>query len=519
MAFISSILPIIATFLLLLTGLGLFLWHRIQPNFRFSWIIASGAFIGAWLLILVTRILLPIDIPLSTWSSTILYTGSPALTLDGFSWPVTLGLVTLGLAVILTDIVRTHEEDWSSWASSLVLISLGMIAAMASNQDSLMLAWGAIDLFELLLWMIHINSSAIRERVVLFFSLRVVGLMLMLLAGTNNSILILAVILRLSVVPFQLPGIEIGTVRRGLGTIVHLVPAISCLGLLIRIAMEGISQQGVNYLLIVTFTGAIYTGLRWLLAKNELDGRPFLILSMSFLAISAAVRGQPVACLVYGLGMIFEGGFIFLYSVRNRFLKTLALIALIMLSGLPFTPTWDSARLFAAPLATWMLAFIVPQALILSGYVRHSLHPGESFNDRQHGDWAIYSFGLLSLIFVHMTISFWSWTALLEAGTGYAYPLSRNPVESWAGAAAVLFMLIIYVLRRYINLKLPVHDMQSALPNVTSLVYDMSKWTFRLISNFINATTSIVEGEGGILWTVLLLVLLLAFFAQGGLGG
>jgi hypothetical protein len=514
-----SLLPIIGTFLLLFTGLGLFLLHQFQPNFRFSWILATSASIAAWLLILLSRAWLPISIPLSTWSSNIFYTTSPALKLDGFSWPITLGLATIGLAVILTDIVRTHEEDWSSWASSLVLISMGMIAAMASNQDSLMIAWGAIDLYELLLWMAHINSSEIRERVVLFFSMRVIGLMLVLLASTNNSILFLAVILRLSVVPFQLPGIEIGTIRRGLGTIVHLVPAISCINLLVRIATEGKSNQSIDYLLIFTIFGAIYTGVRWLFAKNELDGRPFLILSMAFLAISAAARGQPVACLVFGLGLIFEGSFIFLYSVRNRSLKVLAWVAFIVLSSLPFTPTWDSARLFAAPLTTWMLVFIAPQALILSGYIRHSVRKDESFSKSQHVEVLIYSLGLTILIIVHISIGYWSWPALLEAGTGYIYSPSRNPIETWAGAVAILLLLTIFLFKRFIRIKLPFNNLRMETPNIASLLYDLSKWFFQLLNYVVNATTSIIEGDGGLLWTLLLLVLLLAFFAQGGLGG
>jgi len=49
--------------------------------------------------------------------------------------------------------------------------------------------------------------------------------------------------------------------------------------------------------------------------------------------------------------------------------------------------------------------------------------------------------------------------------------------------------------------------------------YAFLGWLFRLVERGIEFITTVLEGEGGILWALLLLTLLVAFLSQLGLAG
>ena len=47
-------------------------------------------------------------------------------------------------------------------------------------------------------------------------------------------------------------------------------------------------------------------------------------------------------------------------------------------------------------------------------------------------------------------------------------------------------------------------------------VYTFFGWVLRLVQSLVQFLTRLLEGEGGVLWTVLLIVLLASFVAIGG---
>ena len=102
--------------------------------------------------------------------------------LDGFSWPYAFAIGTLLLAVVLTDIARAQESDWSAWTASLCLTALGLMAVLAGNPLTLILAWAALDFAELLVMFWHVHTREGRRRVALTVSAKVISLFLLLWA-------------------------------------------------------------------------------------------------------------------------------------------------------------------------------------------------------------------------------------------------------------------------------------------------------------------------------------------------
>jgi hypothetical protein len=99
--------------------------------------------------------------------------------------------------------------------------------------------------------------------------------------------------------------------------------------------------------------------------------------------------------------------------------------------------------------------------------------------------------------------------------------------ESWAiqlttiiPGAIVLGLVALVLFLESRGFHLPV-QLQSIFRSVFSLnwFYALLGWLFRTVESGIKFITTVLEGEGGILWALLLLTLLMAFLSQLGLAG
>jgi hypothetical protein len=498
-----------------------------RPTFGYHWLVALTGPLIVWPMILVTGFRLPQTLLLISWSPGTLFPSWPILLVDRLSWPYTVALGTLALAGILTEVARASEADWSSWSASLVLTALGILAVYAGNPLTLLLTWTAIDLFELVVLLWNVSESRLRERVVVSFTARVFGSGLLVAAlivasssGENLSfsaippraslLLLLAAGLRLGVLPLHLPFLQEPPLRRGLGTLLRLVPAAAAMVLLARTALA-ISEQGelipgFPYLLALSGFAALYAAASWFFAPDELAGRPAWLLSVASFSVASALLGQPSASLAWGIAALFSGGLMFFSSARDRRLEWLTLIGIFGISSLPFTPAWNGARLFDAPFHPQQLLFLLALAILISGYARHTLHPLRSLSGVERWVWVIYPIGLAMLPITHFAFGLWTNPGLEQAPrAGW-----------WAGATALaLAGLLGAWMRRGFNPE----RYPTALSNS---VFSMN-WLYtglwfiyhrlRLLTSFI---TDVLEGEGGILWALLFLVLLLAFLFGNG---
>ncbi len=163
-------------------------------------------------------------------------------------------------------------------------------------------------------------------------------------------------------------------------------------------------------MLILAAISALYASWMWVRASDEILGRPFWILGMGSLAVSSSLQGNPIGSISWGSMLILAGGLIFLFSSRQRSMLWLPMLGIWGLSALPFSPTaiaWQTTSsnswLFSIPL-------IIAQALLISGYFRHMLHPGEtSFESQEKWTKLLYPAGLLLLAGVSILLGLWGW--------------------------------------------------------------------------------------------------------------
>jgi hypothetical protein len=301
--------------------------------------------------------------------------------------------------------------------------------------------------------------------------------------------------------------------RRGLGTMMRLVPAATSLILLARTAQTGAPASQVGVLLGLSALAAFVAVYFWLNATDELEGRPFWIIGMASLSLVGAVQGEPAASLAWGLASIYGGGAIFLYSARHRFLRPLLIVSLLGCAALPFTPTWGGGLMYRQPQSWLIYLFVIAHMLLLMGYLRHVLRSPLEFAGAERWVWLIYPLGLLALPGVHYTTGWllrWHTTSLEE--------LWSLPVFIASGLSAGVALLAWGRGRRLTQLPQRVRRiLRSALS--LEWAYRLVWRLYRLVDRVVDTFSAILEGEGGLLWALLLIVLFLAILAQGSGGG
>jgi hypothetical protein len=520
-------LLLISLALLLLTALIMLIVQLARPGFAHHWLIATIGALVAWPLALLARPQLPRTIDSLAWQPAAFFPVSPALRVDEVSWAYALAVATLSAAVILTAVTR-QQLNWRAWAGALTLAGFGMLAVLAGNPLTLLLAWAALDMIELLIILAQVKSGSVHERAVVSFAARLMGIGMLALALLNAQArgipltfaaippevslhLLLAAGLRLGVLPLQVPFLHEPPLRRGLGTSLRLMPLASSLMLLTRTAAAGVPGVWAPYLLALTVLAALFGAIGFLLVATELNGRIPWILGTAALAVAATINSSPEASLAWGLALILPGGFVFLLSARHRNLLPLAVLSVLALSGLPFTPLWIGSLLFPFPSSYISLILSIllslAQVLLLLGYLRHALRLDSSGEGLERWVWLVYPAGLVLIVLTHWLLGWLERPALDKISlTGW-----------WGGAITLGLATFLWLASRRIPRSLR-PGLASALGRVFSLswLYRLLWVVYRSVGRLVALITLLLEGEGGLLWAFLLLVLMVSLLTQGG---
>jgi hypothetical protein len=259
---------------------------------------------------------------------------------------------------------------------------------------------------------------------------------------------------------------------------------------------------------------ALYAAISWASAEDEVAGRQFWILGAASFAVGAAVISQPAASLAWGLICLLSGGVLFLFSPRRRALLFLPAISLLFFTTLPFSPGWDGVGVYWGEFPAAGSLFFIAQALLLAGYARHALRPGPRQGGAERWVWAVYPLGLALLPISHALLAYWGMASAGSFAAG-----ERSLLASWPAGLVLLLAAALGVLFQR-GLQFPA-GVLNAVKNVLSLrwVYRGLWGLYRSAGRLVRLLNQILEGEGGILWTLLLLTLLLALVVQTGQGG
>lgn len=517
---------VLTTFLILfLTAASLVAVRWARPLASSAWLVASFGGLLAWISVFFWQFSLPVKLLDGQWLSLTSLTRSLELVASQAAWVYALSLLALAGAVILTSPARLAVVGMAEWLGTLGLMALALLAILADNPLTLVLAWAALDLLEVLVTLRSSTSAALSERTVVAFSIRAVGTGFALWASVVSGVkghpdflfeqtpaevglfLLLAAGLRLGVLPLHLPYRHEPVLRRGFGTSLRLTTAVTSLVLLARLPASAVAEVYTPYLLGLATLAAFYGGWKWFSAADELSGRPYWMIGLSALAVAATLRGNPAGSAAWGAALVLLGGLSFLYSVRPVWLtRILAGFGLLFLT-LPFSFT-ASGWLGSLPLP-WFLwpLFLAAHLFLVGGYLRHLFRPAEPvFAELPTWAQASYPVGLGLLAVTALVFGLWGWPGARQLGL-------------W-GLALLLVVLAALGLLLALRLRLFSSAESASEPAVLHqsrfALFQEALATFfwalyRALGRLFSFVSSLFEGDGGLLWTLLLLILFLTF--------
>lgn len=510
-----------ALIILFVITFGIFIVNRVFPHLGYSWFLAIGGCVISAILIFFSYTSEPYEIHLMKWEELPSYPFSPHLIVDSISWSFAVAIIILATSVLLTDIARVQEIDPSAWAFGIGLTGLGIFTVLAGGPVTLLLGWASIDMVETYLRFVQINKDQDRESIVVHLLVRVFGWVLVVLATIrsqglglslefsdipveSSGYLILAAGLRLGVLPPHPPFLKDRPIRRGLGTLVRLVPVSVSLVLLTRAAMVGVTSAWGVFLLLSSALVVVYGGINWFGSKDHLDGRPFWILGMSAFSVLASQQNLPLASQIWGLSLLFSGGFVFLFSSHVKGLPWLPFLGFISLSALPYTPLWNGLLVFLKLNIIIAIIYLLGFVLLNLGFARYVFELRRSEDEIEGWARIVYPLGLVLLPITHIMLTWYI--------GGMSIPDNSKLGFIWWSGALVLGIVLAamafnkgYYLERFVEKVQPTFEALRF-----TWLYKTIGWVLRIIRNILSFFSLLLEGDGGVLWSILIMILLIS---------
>jgi hypothetical protein len=209
-------------------------------------------------------------------------------------------------------------------------------------------------------------------------------------------------------------------------------------------------------------------------------------------------------------------------SMRHKNLLPIVFLGFIGFSALPYSPTWLGTALYTNPgLPSYTiipplfyiisLAFLLTHSLFLAGFIRHNLRDVFSIEEQlkvhiERWVWFLYPVGLIFIIVTHFLIGI------------VLYPtLSEIPLTGWImGMVAVIISGVIW----YFSTIYPQDFTRKEQSRKTLPLFKFVplEWLYRLfgkifreLTRFTTLLSTILEGDGGILWAFVLFALIFVF--------
>jgi hypothetical protein len=149
---------------------------------------------------------------------------------------------------------------------------------------------------------------------------------------------------------------------------------------------------------------------------------------------------------------------------------------------------------------------LVAQALLMTGYIRHSLRPAgrDSLDSQPNWTRTVYPAGIGLLIITEILLGLIGWDGARQIG-----------IWVYALFASLLTLGLVWATPRFRVLNpIRAHWINPASLN-TQRVYDLLWSIYLSVGRLSETINSTLEGNGGIMWTLLFLVLFVSLMTQG----
>lgn len=525
-----GILPFIV---LLAASLLVLLLGRIRSRLGAIWMISAALAFFTWAGVILLHLRFPKALVFSNWLP-----GLISQDVIRFEYTHNLWILAICWLALLVCVVFAEAGSLENSNSNLILTgsfavsAITLLSLTSSSLLTFLLTWALIDGIEFTLLSSLISDTELMKKTIISFAFRVTGTFLVIAAlaisaqsgqgfeissatGSVYTLLLIGVGFRLGVLPLHLSFTPSESIRRTLGTLLRLASPLSAFALLIQLPAATNISGPLMFVAILSTVAAIYGAAMWATAANELAGRQYWVLSLAGIGMLSAMQGQTGVVVAAAAMLITVGGFLFVFTTKERKHLPLFLLVLLSMTGLPFTPY---AGLWEGGMSFIRLIQVISFAVLILGTFR--LYTKKEEKKLVQENWISFfsTAGLIVLGLTPWLTLVWS-KGLLKLSAGWWFSLIL------LGLLAAGFVLRVVFLNRLNKSDRATQLMRDmAVIGARSIrtffrfdwLYSVFEWFYHQLQILVGLFEGVLEGEGGILWALVFLALLASVLMSVG---
>ena len=448
------------------------------------------------------------------------------------TWGFTLLLISLALGYFLTLPVWLENEKRSLlWIAWLIALTFAFLFIAARNLVSLIIAWTFLDLLDLVFSFFVLRSDTLELPLIPVFLPRIFSTLILVIATVTSSngglfpvdsnnltiaiLVFLAGFLRSGIFTAERAVDEKGP-GKSFSNLLNWLFAISALLLWSQLP-DVLFDPLVNQLLLaLLMILAIISTINFLLRRK--NGSKYRLSIIIFLAAVGVLSGEPKSALSWVAILITVETLTNFYAKKVGGFPIVPILLIATISGLPLTSGFFAlSPFFTNGINGWGIIGIILYVIFLITIFSQLLEIQETPQSIEPWYQAVYFIGLFILLI--------SPFVLIVKGV---LPTEDWLPFWWIGAVSVILFTMGILLRNSISKRAEGKEKRDKEPWIQTLkiadnlflktdrISEAGRWIGLILQEFIDLLTKLLEGEGGVIWAIVLLALLVSLIGTGG---
>jgi len=495
------------------------------------WLLGAVLSFGAWLSWLPSAFLKPAPVEVLNWLPDPFSGHSVVLNYSSEQWTIGFLLITLLVAVVFSEAKYLDTPNYLfRLTASMLLTAFGLLAILARSILAFVLAWSLIDLIEFGVLAVLIGRPKSHASAITSVLFRAIGILLLIIftsivpldtaTGTPLDLssqlwwtLILLVLFRMGTLPLYQPYVDAPVYQRGIISLVRTLPMMTSFAFITFMARYGAPEIDKGFIYGVLTIAILYASIGWFSASNEIQGRPHWLFAMAGFGLATLLTGNTEALMGIATVLVTGGSGLFLYSPRLSRINPFIVILVAGLLVIPFTPSAAISGLSngTAPLF-FRIMWVICYAILIAGVLKHAVQRAERTDNLE--PWMLL-FHTIALYFIAAA----PWLIV-----GFFLRLQIIFVNWWPWITTLVLVIVILTAfflfsRRIIFFRNRHGEGFKLLERILQVPGDLLRfaWIDKLLSSIgflidkgVRLFARVLEGDGGVLWSFLFIVLLLS---------
>ena len=443
------------------------------------------------------------------------------------NWPVVFALMAFHILFLFTAATQPElNRDFIFWIVEAGEVALSYAVLTSSNLITVILTWTALDVSGLL-YHIFLRDSWDIDYIFYPFIFKLAGSLLLVFTNaelvgsgqntilenlpvSSSAMLFFSALLHSGIFPYR----PFKQDKRLIVTIVDFsvffLPFIVSLFLITSLPMPNFPLVSTFFLSLVFLLIFINFSPGWFSKEETLQSIHQLLFSFIGLIGFLFFMKNESSVIHWFVILIIGVNYLLLYYRRSKALRIFTILMLLSFTGLPFSLTGYSFVAFDSIMAVISAIGLIAFHIVFNvGFIRLVFKEKEAFEELDASYQIIYMAGLGIAILSLGVVTFRTLGSLLDEFNNW-----------WMGILVFLTTLGLYF--RYTKNE-TTQDAEKVYPWRKKIVdlltfqwfYKASDYLVQAVRTIVSTFSQLLEGEGGVLWSIVLLALLFTMLKIG----